>query len=128
MKKAVHLQIKPVSTNKLHFTNKRGGRTMTNEYVVFKWKVFAMLPDTKKVYVPTEGDLVIHYEFGITDNFDASNCVKGIEDTLADKYKFNDKQVRFHTVMKTKVKRGQEYIRFRIVRYDHDAWYSLTEV
>ena len=86
-----------------------------------------MLPRKKNIYVPTEGDLVIHYEFGITGGTDASNCVKAFEDCLASKYGFNDKQVRFHTVMKTKVKRGQEYIRFKIVRFNHEEWYSLTK-
>ena len=86
-----------------------------------------MLPGKRDIYVPTQGDIVIHYDFGITGNTDASNCVKAIEDALADKYGFDDNQVRFHTVMKTKVKRGKEYIRFKIVRFDNEEWYSLTE-
>ena len=57
---------------------------------------------------------------------DASNCVKGFEDCLQDKYKFNDKRVMFHTALKVVVKKGQEYIRFRIVPFNESEWTHLT--
>lgn len=96
------------------------------KYQAMEQYLAVRLPPKKKVRIP-DGDLQIHYEFGVSRSTDADNCVKGVQDCISRKYNFNDNRVRFHTVLKRVVKPGKEYIKFRIREYSEEAWRYLTQ-
>lgn len=75
-----------------------------------------MLP--KKLTVP-HGLLQIYLEFGFsTMASDWDNPIKPVQDILAKKYKFNDKNIMQGVVKKVIVKQGDEYIKFQITKYN----------
>jgi Holliday junction resolvase RusA-like endonuclease len=103
----ITLKIKALSLNQAY----RGRRFTTPLLKQFKEAVYFLSP---KLKIP-EGKLKVKYEFGVSSkNSDGDNLIKCLQDSLADKYGFNDKKIYQWEVEKIDVKKGEEYIKFEI--------------
>lgn len=66
-----------------------------------------------------EGKLSITYEFGFSNmRADIDNPVKPLQDILQKKYKFNDSLIFECKIIKTRVKKGDEYFKVHITSLD----------
>lgn len=102
------LPIKPISLNSAY----RGRRFKTPELVAYKKLIFYTAPAIK---IP-EGKLKVKYIFGVSSmNSDVDNLVKCVQDSLAEKYGFNDKLIYKIEVEKVDVEKGKEFISFDII-------------
>ena len=59
---------------------------------------------------------------------DVTNCVKLVEDIIADFYGFNDSRVQGSSQRKVKVARGAEFIAFSLRAYDDEAFVAFQGV
>jgi len=101
------VDIKPLSANEMW----QGRRFKTKEYKAFEKHVLMML---RPVDIP-EGDLILFLEFGFSSAAsDWDNPVKPFQDCLQKRYGFNDNRVYTALVVKKKVNKGEEYIKFKI--------------
>lgn len=102
------LPLKALSLNAAY----RGRRFITPELKKYKEDVARLAP---RLSIPS-GKLHISYVFGVSSkNSDADNLVKCTQDSLAERYGFNDRVVYSIDVKKMDVKRGEEYIEFEII-------------
>lgn len=104
----VQVKIKPMSVNEAW----KGRRYKTNKYKAYEQALMLLLPKTYEI--PAEGDLEAFYEFGISPAADWDNPVKPLQDVLQKKYNFDDKRIVKGTAVKTRVKRGEGFIKFSI--------------
>lgn len=108
----IQIDIKPLSVNKAY----RGRKFRTPEHSKFKKAMDRLLP--KKIDLP-EPPFTIHLEFGLSSsNADGDGPLKLTQDSIADKYGFNDKLIRKWVVEAFRCKKGEEFIRFRIEHYE----------
>lgn len=106
----IRIDIKPFSVNSAW----KGVRYRTDEYKEFKKLLTLKL---KKVKIP-EGDLQIYLRFGVsTRNADWDNPIKTFQDILCDKNGINDNRIYKGTVEKVIVKKGEEFIEYKIESY-----------
>lgn len=62
------------------------------------------------------GKLKVRYEFGVSSKAaDGDNLIKSFQDTLCEKYGFNDREIYRWEVEKKLVLKGEEYVSFEIV-------------
>lgn len=101
------IKIKPLSLNSAY----RGRRFTTPELKSYKEAIHYLAPRLK---IP-KGKLKVSYKFGVSSkNCDGDNLIKCLQDALADKYGFNDKVIYKWDVEKIDVKKGKEFISFKI--------------
>jgi Holliday junction resolvase RusA-like endonuclease len=104
------LQIKPLSVNEAF----KGRRFKTDKYDKFIRDCLFMLPKTISFIDETNIKLAI--EFGFSNKAsDIDNCCKSFIDCLVKKYKVDDRHIYEMHVFKSIVKKGEEYIRFKIL-------------
>ena len=102
------IKLKPLSVNEAY----KGRRFRTPKYDAFRTSIRYLLPDWYKLPPPP---YFVHLEFGFSSSAsDWDNCIKPLIDCIADKYGFNDKLIRRGLVDTVMVKKGEEYIRFKI--------------
>lgn len=103
------LKIKPLSVNEAF----KGRRFKTDKYDVFIQKMFYILP--KEIDIPDEKNIKLAIEFGFSSKAsDIDNCCKSFIDCLVKKYKVDDRYIYEMHVFKSIVKKGEEYIKFKI--------------
>jgi hypothetical protein len=108
----IKIPIKPLSVNGAW----KGKRYKSKDYSVFERNLLLILPKVKMPDPPYE----IHYEFGFSSRAsDVDNPTKTTTDVLAKKYGFNDKLVHRMILEKQLVKKGAEYIKFKILHYEN---------
>ena len=104
------VRIKPLSLNHAY----RGRRFETPELKAYKQELGYVLP---KLKIPA-GKLKVEYRFGVSSkNADGDNLVKCLQDALAEKYGFNDRQIYAWQFEKVDVKKGEEFVGFEIEAY-----------
>ena len=109
------VNIKPLSVNEAW----QGRRFKTPKYKQYERDLLLILP--KAVEIP-EGLLVAHYEFGVSNSAsDWDNGVKPFQDVLQKRYGFDDRRIYRAIVDKVKVKKGQEYVKFRLEKFQEEA-------
>lgn len=102
-----HISIKPLSVN----TAYKGRKLKTSDYLLYEKVVSILLPKIKMPLPPYK----VYYEFGFSNiQSDWDNPIKSFQDILQKKYGFNDKHIFEANVKKTLVRKGDEYIKFRI--------------
>ena len=107
----ITIPIKPLSVNQAW----KGKRYKTDVYKKYERDVLLLLPKIKVC----DGPLIVYLEFGFSNKAsDIDNPVKPILDIMQKKYGFDDKQVQEMRLIKKKVKKGAEYIRFEIKCYN----------
>lgn len=110
---SITIKIAPLSINKAY----RGRRFKTPEYDKWSKDVAMLLPKKFKMPEPP-------YEMEITFGFsnkasDVDNGNKTFIDLLQWVYKFNDKEIYKLTSIKQIVKKGQEFITFKVKTYEN---------
>lgn len=101
------LKIKPLSVNQAW----QGRRFKTEKHSKYIRDILIILP---KIQVP-EGSLKLYLEFGFSSKCaDIDNPVKPFIDCLQKKYGFNDKMIKELRVKSKHVKKGSEFIKFKI--------------
>lgn len=101
------LPIKPLSLNHAY----RGRRFSTPELKMYKHDIALLAPKLKI----KAGKLKIRFEFGVSHKgCDGDNLIKCAQDSLADKYGFNDNSIYKWEIEKIDVPIGKEYIAFEI--------------
>lgn len=104
------IQIKPLSNNGAW----RGRRYKTDDYARYEADLGLLLP---KIEVP-EGKLEVHYIFGFSSKgSDYDNAIKQFQDVASKKYGFNDNKIYRALIEKVDVKKGDEFISFKIEEY-----------
>lgn len=101
------LDIKPLSVNQAW----QGRRFKTDKYKKYINDLLLILP---RIDIP-DGYLHLDLEFGFSSKAsDIDNPVKPFIDCLQKKYKFDDKMIKKLTISANSVKKGAEYIKFRL--------------
>jgi len=103
----IRVPIKPLSVNRSY----QGRRFATPELKAYKQALGYLLAPLS---IP-KGKLAVRYEFGVSSKAsDGDNLIKSFQDTLCEKYGFNDRQIYRWEVEKKIVPRGEEYVAFEI--------------
>ena len=101
------VNIKPLSINEAY----RGRRFKTQKYKDYEQELWYKLPNKN---IP-DGELALELEFGFSNKgTDIDNCIKNFTDILQKKYLFNDNRIYKLRVDKKIVKKGKEYIKYKI--------------
>jgi len=96
-----------------------GRRFATDELEAYKQEIWLLCP---KMSVPEGCRLEVEYEFGVSQkNLDLDNQIKIFQDSIAEAYGFNDNRIYKLVASKVDVKKGQEYIKFEIKKYEEDS-------
>lgn len=103
------INIKPLSVNEAF----RGKKYRTDKYDAFIKKMLLELPKT--VSIPDAKNIKLAIEFGFSSKAsDIDNCCKSFIDCLVKKYSVDDRYIYEMHVFKNIVKKGEEFIRFKI--------------
>lgn len=103
----MRIDIKPLSVNEAY----TGKRYKTEKYRRYKFALLCKLPRMEIGPPPYR----VQYVFGLSNpSADIDNPVKPFQDILQEKYKFNDKHIDEIQVKREKVKKGSEFISFKI--------------
>jgi hypothetical protein len=102
----VHIDIKPLSINVAF----QGRRFKTPEYNQYINDVLYMLPKIPIGLPPYD----LYIEFGTSKLNDLDNNLKPFIDCLVKKYGFDDRDIYFLSAKKVIVKKGAEYVKFKI--------------
>lgn len=106
------IDIKPLSVNQAW----QGRRFKTKLYKRYEKDVMFLLPS--KMDIPV-GELKVTYKFGFSNSLsDIDNGIKSFQDILQKYYGFDDRQIFKMIVEKEIVKKGEEFIEFKIESYD----------
>lgn len=101
------LEVKPLSVNQCY----TGKRYKTKAYRKYAKLVSLMLPKGKLPESPYK----IEFEFGFSNVLsDVDNPIKNLQDLIYKKYGFDDREVYEIRAVKKIVKKGKEYIKFKI--------------
>jgi hypothetical protein len=66
----------------------------------------------------TQRPLAVRYEFGASSKAsDGDNLIKSFQDTLCEKYGFNDRDIYSWEIKKKIVPKGAEYAAFELISY-----------
>lgn len=101
--------IKPLSVNEAF----NGRRTRTKKYDAFIKSMMFLLPKTLEYPNPENIKLAIEFGFS-SKSSDLDNHLKSIIDCLVKKYKTDDRHIQEIHAFKSIVKKGEEFIKFRI--------------
>lgn len=105
------VNVKPMSVNQAW----KGRRFKSDEYKAYESHLMSVLPN---IELP-EPPYTIYLKFGFSSKLsDWDNCVKPTQDILAMRYRFNDREIRKGIVETEMVKKGQEFIEFKIYKYE----------
>jgi Holliday junction resolvase RusA-like endonuclease len=103
------LKIKPLSINQA-FKGRRFRTDLYNDYIK---DMKDILP--KEIDISDTKNVKIAIEFGFSTKLsDIDNCIKPFLDCLVKKYKVDDRYIYELHVFKSIVKKGEEYIKFKI--------------
>lgn len=102
----IKINVKPLSVNEAW----KGRRFKTQKYKDYESELLFTLP---KIKIPNS-PLSVHYEFGISRGADIDNPVKPIQDVLQKRYMFNDNDIFYSSQRKIVVRKGHEYVKFKI--------------
>jgi Holliday junction resolvase RusA-like endonuclease len=115
----IRMPIKPFSTNKMHYANKK---VDTVEYKRYKLAIFNALK--KHRFTVDKEDkykfsLVVGYSSKLSD---LDNAFKPLLDSMQRVLEFDDRQVFEIEAMKDHVKKGEEFIMVRMEKITDNQW------
>ena len=107
--------IKPISVNQAW----QGRRFKTQGYKAYEQELLYKLPPKIEI---AEGELILLATFGLSNYLrsDYDNPIKPFQDVLQKKYGFDDSRIKRAIVGKERVKKGQEFIRFELVKAEKE--------
>jgi Holliday junction resolvase RusA-like endonuclease len=101
------VNIKPLSVNEAF----QGRRFKTDKYKKYERDLLFLLPKIELPVPPYQ----VHFIFGLSNPLaDYDNSIKNFQDILQKKYSFDDKDIYKAVIEKKVVKKGQEFIEFKI--------------
>ena len=107
MQEFTRIEIKPLSVNKAW----QGRRFKTPEYKAYETELLYKLPN----FEIGKAELRLIIEVGFSNkSSDLDNICKPFQDILQKKLRFNDSQIYQLIMIKKIVKKGSEYIEFKI--------------
>ena len=105
------VHIKPLSVNECW----KGRRFKTDKYKAY---IILLMSKLSKVDIP-KGKLMLTVTWGLSSkNADWDNPIKPFQDILQLKHTFNDRWVYKAIIEKVDVKKGDEFIDYKIESYD----------
>jgi len=107
------IKIKPLSVNVAW----KGRRFKTDEYKAYEEALMYLLPPMSVPKKRLKLSLLVGFSSKLSD---LSNCLKLFEDILQKRYEFNDKDVFEIHMEKEIVKKGEEYISYKIEQLSLD--------
>lgn len=108
----MRIDVKPLSVNE----SWKGRRFKTDKYKRYESLVYLLLPN---VSIPKDCKLKLIIEAGFSSKgSDLDNVIKPFQDILQKRYKFNDSQIYEIAARKVIVKKGSEYIDFKLNKLD----------
>lgn len=118
----IKVNIKPLSINRAWI----GKQRPTAEFKSFKQSLMWQLPPCQM----PEGNKAIFLEFGLSNKLaDYDNLIKTVQDCIAEKYGFNDREIYQAVINKTDVTKGKEYIKFSVTeKLCGKCWLELNQV
>lgn len=116
----IRLALSPISVNRIW----RGKRWMSKAGAQFKKDCALLLAAKGDQIRAMRGDMSIHFHFGLVRDMDTSNCIKLVEDCIAEHLGVNDSRFRGLTATKSKVRKGHEFIDIAITEYDEAQFLS----
>lgn len=124
-KRVVELHMSAISTNQIW----TGRRYLSPRARDFKKEAHSRLLTCRselkgQLAAAGGGALAIRFEFGLSRDADVDNCLKLVIDTICALLGIDDRRFRGVSAMKTKVTRGDEFIRFAIEKFD-EAEFAL---
>ena len=103
------LKIKGLTVNQAF----KGRRFRSSKYDQFIKECSLLLPSV--IEIPDKTNVKLAVEFGFSSKLsDIDNCLKTFIDCLVKKYKVDDRYIFELHVFKSIVKKGDEYIKFKI--------------
>lgn len=106
----IRIDLKPLSVNKAW----QGKRFKTTDYHKFQKSMLLMLPKLKNDF---KGNLRVEIKYGFSSKLaDIDNPCKLVLDCLVKKYGFDDRQIFQLYQEKEIVKKGNEFIKFKIIK------------
>lgn len=118
----IELKIKPLSVNDAW----QGRRFKTERYKSYTKTVLFLLPTIKLPEPPYT--LIMEYYFS-NPLSDVDNPCKPLQDILAKKYKFNDRDIKLLIQHKMgTVDKGEEKILIKILHYSNSGSYFATNI
>jgi Holliday junction resolvase RusA-like endonuclease len=103
----IEIPIKPLSVNEAF----KGRRFKTQKYDTFIKSMLLILPKIILPQAPYSMDIVLGYSSRASD---IDNGLKSLLDCLVKKYGFDDREIYQMNVKKEIVKKGSEFIKFKI--------------
>lgn len=118
-KLVIELPMKSISTNKIW----TGRRFLSAAARDFKKEAHYRLLTSRselksQLAAAGDGELAIRFHFGLSRDADVDNCLKLVIDVLCAVMGIDDRRFRGVSAMKTRVKRGNEFIRFAISAFE----------
>ena len=111
----IKIGIKPLSVNDAW----QGKRFKSPAYKSYERLMLCLLPAGSFPEPPYR----IYYEFGFSNSqSDYDNPCKPLGDILQKKYGFNDKDIYEACIRKKIVKKGEEYIRIKVIHIDVEGY------
>ncbi len=102
----INIPIPGLSVNKIY----SGRKTRSWHYKKYRKQIFNFLEDYDPNLFCLKGNLHLSIEVGFSSKLsDLSNIIKALEDCLAEKFKFNDRQISDISMKKFLVNKGDEY-------------------
>lgn len=116
----IKVMVKPLSMNEA----RKGRQYKTDKCNDFEERFGSLLLLAPKPDIPEEGDLEIHFEWGMS-NFkrsDYDNPIKVAQDVICKWLNIDDNRFIGGSQIKVRVKKGCEYIKFRIKEHNPEKW------
>ena len=118
-KLVIELPMASISTNKI-WTGRRFLSAAAREFKKeAHYRLLTSRSELKRMLAYAgDGELAIRFAFGLSRDADVDNCLKLVLDVLSAMLGIDDRRFRGVSAMKTRVKRGDEFIRFAIGAFD----------
>ena len=108
----MRIYINPMTVNKAW----QGRRFKTPAYKAYEKELMAKL---RPMNIP-KGNLSVSYTFGMNTLADWDNPIKPFQDVLQKYYGFDDRRILSAVVKKVVVKKGNEFIEFKITEIENE--------
>jgi len=111
--------IKPLSVNDAW----KGRRFKTEKYSWYETQLMFLLSNSNEFRTLKKGEkLAVELNFGFSSHSsDWDNGIKQFMDVISKKYGFNDNRIFKGVIEKEIVRKGSEYVSFKVYRYDPNS-------
>lgn len=113
----IKIKCKPLSVNECW----QGRRFKTDKYKAYETELLYRLP---KIKINSSSKIILTIKVGFSNNqSDLDNICKPFQDILQKKYNFNDSRIYELHMFKEIVKKGNEFIEFKLIEIKQNSLY-----